>query len=177
MLKQILMTGAAMIAVPALAQTAPGRTAMTPNATQQTAPAPTAATAPTGDAMTAQTNPATPAPAAPADPIVSSDNAQTTGTATAAAQPTPATTPTSVAQIVDREFGAYDKDADGKLSQSEFGAWMVALKTATDPATKADSPATKQWIGAAFTQADKDKSLAVTKPELTGFLSQGQSNS
>jgi hypothetical protein len=83
--------------------------------------------------------------------------------------------PTPLAEIVDQEFAAYDKDGDGRLSQPEFATWMVALKTAADPATRADSPATAKWVGAAFAQADKDRSRSLTQAELTGFLSQGQS--
>jgi hypothetical protein len=199
MIKQVLLAGSVMFAAPVLAQTAPvGSTTAAPT---QSTTAPTQSTAPTGDAMTAQTSPATPAPAAPADPVVAQQGtapadaapAQTaegtaaTSGATTPAQPAPAqsaqagtTEPgaaaggSQVAQIVEREFASYDKDGDGKLSQIEFSAWMVALKSASDPTTKADAPETKQWVGAAFTQADADKNRGITKTELTGFLSQGQ---
>jgi hypothetical protein len=52
---------------------------------------------------------------------------------------------------------------------------MVALKTASDPATKAESAATQKWVGAAFAQADTDKNRSLDKGEVTGFLSQGRS--
>ena len=49
---------------------------------------------------------------------------------------------------------------------------MLALKTASDPATKPASKETKTWLNQAFAQADKDESRSVSKTELTGFLSQ-----
>ncbi len=61
------------------------------------------------------------------------------------------------------------------LSAAEFDAWMVALKTASDPTTKADAPATKTWLTQAFAQADTDKNKKVTKAELNGFLVAGNS--
>lgn len=80
---------------------------------------------------------------------------------------------TQVAQVVDTEFPTYDTNGDGELSTAEFGAWMVALKTKTDPTTKAGTPETKKWIATAFAQADTDRSKSLSKPELTSFLSQG----
>ncbi len=71
------------------------------------------------------------------------------------------------------EFPSYDKDSNGALSETEFASWMVALKTASDPTTKAESAEVKKWIGQAFASADADKSKSVSKTELTGFLSQG----
>ncbi|WP_375403714.1 EF-hand domain-containing protein [uncultured Sphingomonas sp.] len=85
--------------------------------------------------------------------------------------PRPATNAGEVAAIVAREFPAYDKDASGGLSPDEFGGWMVRLKAIADPAATADAPSTKTWLGAAFAQADLDKSQSVTLAELTGFLS------
>ena len=78
-----------------------------------------------------------------------------------------------VAQVVDTEFATYDTNGDGKLSTAEFGAWMVALKSKTDPTTKAGTPETKKWIATAFAQADTDRNKSLSKPELTSFLSQG----
>jgi len=129
------------------------------------APADSSVPAPTTDSQAAPV-PGQPAPGqpAPSQPAADPDTAATAGAGG-----------TQVAQVVGQEFGAYDKDGDGKLSQAEFAGWMVALKTASDPATKADSPATRKWVGAAFAQADKDKSRSLTQAELTGFLSQGQS--
>lgn len=90
--------------------------------------------------------------------------------AAAAAKPAAAGTP--AAEIINREFGSYDKDGDGGLNSAEFNAWMVALKTASDPTTDAASPATRTYLSEAFTQADADKSKTVSKTELTAFLSQ-----
>lgn len=87
----------------------------------------------------------------------------------------PAASRDQVTQIVDAEFPTYDKNTDGNLDQAEFASWMVTLKTASDPTTSATSAETRTWVGAAFAQADKDKSKSVTKTELTGFLSQGAS--
>ncbi|MGY2735908.1 EF-hand domain-containing protein [Sphingomonas sp. UYP23] len=90
--------------------------------------------------------------------------------AEAAAKPAVAGTP--AADIINREFGSYDKDGNGVLNAAEFDAWMVALKTASDPKTDAAAPAMKTYLAEAFTQADADKSKTVSKAELTAFLSQ-----
>ena len=162
MLKYVLLAGAMTLSVQAFAQDKPVQD-MAPQTTQpsqpttdQTAPATQpdqSTTAPTDSAA-----PVAPAAAAPAQDAVAS------------AQPTPAA---QVSDVVGKEFAGYDKNGDGTLSAKEFDAWMVALKTASDPATKATSPATKTWLTQAFAQADKDKNRKVSKAELTGFLSQG----
>lgn len=178
MLKYALLAGAMIVAAPAIAQTAANPTPGAPMGAQ-TAPmgtatpdtATTTAAPASPSAATPQTSPTTTAQAAPA---------QTTATPTdaapvqqAASQPT--ATGDQVAQVVDSEFPTYDTNKDGKLNATEFSAWMVALKTKTDPSTKAGSPETKKWVSAAFTQADTDKNKSLSKTELTGFLSQGQS--
>jgi hypothetical protein len=164
MTKHMFLGAAALIAAPALAQQAP-------------APAQTSAQAvPQQGATQAApaTTPATEPQAAPADTQAAPADAQSApADATTAAEPKAGGD--QVASVVDQEFPSYDKDGDGKLSQAEFAAWMVTLKTASDPSTKADAPATKTWVNAAFAQADTDKSKSLTKTELTGFLSQGQS--
>ena len=153
MLKYALLAGAMTIAAPALAQS----TTTSP----QTAPT----------AMPGAADPSmSPTQTAPGQtPPTQSAPSQTTQTAQAM-QPASSD---QVAQVVDTEFPTYDKNGDGKLSTSEFSAWMVALKTKTDPSTKPDAPETKKWVAAAFAQADTDKSKSLTKPELTSFLSQG----
>ncbi len=135
------------------------------------------------DMKSSQTTPPTsnPAPAQPAgdataDPAATpaqSSTAATPADSSLAGKPagTPVTGPAQIAQVVDTEFPTYDKNTDGNLDKGEFGTWMVALKTASDPTTKADAPATKTWVGTAFTSADKDKSNVVSKAELTSFLS------
>lgn len=150
MLKYALLAGAMTIAAPTLAQS----TMTSP----QTAPT------------------ATPGAADPSMSPTQTAPGQTPPTQSAPSQTAQAMQPASsdqVAQVVDTEFPTYDKNGDGKLSTSEFSAWMVALKTKTDASTKPDAPETKKWVAAAFAQADTDKSKSLTKPELTSFLSQG----
>ena len=142
MLKYALLGAAMAMTVPALAQTAPAPTPAAPSSAL-----PSDQSAPTS----------TEAAPAPAD-----------SAAAPAAQPAPAD---QVAAVVDSQFATYDKNSDGKLDEAEFGGWMVALKSQTDPATDANAPATKKWNRAAFAQADTDKSRSLTKAELTGFLS------
>ena len=150
MLKYAMLAGAVMIAAPVLAQTA---------ATSPQAPASgggVAAQPAQSDAM------ATPQSGTPTDPVPMQS----------AAREQPATG-SQVAQVVDIEFPTYDKNGDGKLSATEFGGWMVALKSKTDPTTKPDAPETKKWLSAAFAQADADKNKSLTKTEVTSFLTQG----
>ncbi|WP_311268230.1 EF-hand domain-containing protein [Sphingobium sp. WCS2017Hpa-17] len=111
---------------------------------------------------TAPATPAAPAPTAPASPQ----------TATPAAPANPAA---SVASIVDAEFPAYDANKDGQLDQSEFTRWMVALKSQEMKATGSTLPADQvsAWANGAFTTADKDKSISVSKTELVNYLSGG----
>lgn len=149
MLKFALLAGAMTLSASAFAQTAPDQST-TPQTTQQSPATP-------DQSMPAAPQSAMPAPAAPVQDA-----------ATASPEPV---APTQIADVVSTEFANYDKDGNGTLSAGEFGAWMVALKTASDPATKADSKATKTWVGQAFAQADTDKSKSVSKTELTGFLS------
>lgn len=164
MLKRALLAGAVVMAAPAFAQTATTATQTSP-APMTTAPQSAQTVDPMGatpmQSPQAQTTPETGTPA--------------TGAPAQTATAEPAATGDQVAQAVGGEFGTYDKDGNGVLSQSEFGAWMVALKAASDPTTKPEAPATRKWVGAAFAQADKDKSRSISKTELTGFLSQGKS--
>lgn len=122
----------------------------------------------------AQTIPAAPQTAAPQTaPVTTPADAAPQAADPASATPAPATE--QVASAVDQQFATYDKNGDGKLSKAEFGEWMVTLKTASDPATKATSPATKAWVTAAFAQADTDKNGVLSKTEVTGFLDKGKS--
>jgi hypothetical protein len=172
MLKYTLLGCAMMMTVPALAQTAPAAQTNTPAATQAapaTAPAPAPAPAAPSAAPlagTAQTQ------AAPADASATAAGGATAATQTAATQPAG---PEQVAQLVDTQFGTYDTNADGKLSPTEFGAWMVALKSQSDPKTDANSPETKTWNQAAFAQADTDKNKTLSKTEIAGFLAPAKS--
>jgi hypothetical protein len=104
-------------------------------------------------------------PAAPAAPSAAMP-------AESATQPAPAT---SVASIVDSEFPAYDANSDGQLDQSEFSRWMVTLKSQEMKATGQQLPADQvtAWANGAFTSADADKSMMVSKSELITYLSAG----
>jgi len=197
MLKYALLAGAMIMAAPAVAQdtnngqqsapaSAPVQTQTAPAQVPTAAPAQAApARAAPQPADTAQsTAPAAPvsqpAQAAQAQPAPAADPAAAPAPQAADATPQPqATRPAAsgnqVADVVNKEFPTYDKDSNGALSEPEFSAWMVALKTASDPSTKATDPATKAWVDKAFAQADTDKNKAVSKQELTGFLSQGAS--
>lgn len=104
--------------------------------------------------------------------------AQETATPAAAAQQQqPASAAESVASIVDSEFPAYDANSDGQLDKAEFARWMVALKDQEMKATgKALTPAeVSTWANGAFTTADADKNISVSKPELINYLSAGAS--
>jgi len=173
MLKHVLLVSAVLISTPALAQNQPQtmppqpdtnaspaqpQTAPMPQ-TPQTTPAPTTAAPTTPAPTTADSQPQTaPAPTSPAP------DAQ-------AANPAPADQGAQVADVINGEFGTYDKNKNGTLSKPEFGAWMTALRTKADPSLK-DDAANKSWVAQAFTQADTDKSKSVSKDELTNFLSQ-----
>ena len=181
MLKYVLLASAITISAPALAQSKPADTPTAP--TTQVAPAqtaPQAAPIPATPADTAQ-----PQTVTPADPMVAQDSQAGAQPAQAdpAAQPVqqaaaepvtgPVTGAAQIAQVVNTEFPAYDKDKSGTLNEPEFGAWMIALKEKSDPSTKPDSPATKAWVDQAFASADKDKNKSLSKAEVTSFLSQG----
>lgn len=154
MLKQALLIGAAAISFPALAQTTD------PMADPAAAPAQAESAPATEPVAEPAPDTAAPAPAAPAT-----------------AEPAPASgaaaTPVQIAQIVGQEFKTYDADANGQLSDAEFGSWMKKLRTANDPSIDPESEDVKTWIGQAFAAADADKSGGVSQEELTGFLSRG----
>ncbi len=143
MLKFTLLVGAIALATPTSAQTMPGG-----------------------------------APNSPAQPMAQTESSlQSPSSSTMQGNPAGATaqqpvTGAQVAQVVDAEFPGYDKNGDNLLSTSEFGAWMVALKTQSDPTTVAATPETRKWVDGAFAQADADKNKMLTKTELTRFLTQ-----
>ncbi|WP_188237151.1 EF-hand domain-containing protein [Sphingopyxis sp. LK2115] len=153
MLKQLLLIGAAAVAVPAFAQATPP--------TSDPANAPTTMEPATPAPMPDTTSPA-PAPDASAPP----DASEPASSGTAA-------TPAQIAGIVDQEFPTYDGDGNGELSDAEFAAWMKKLRAATDPGVDPESAEVKAWIGQAYAAADTDKSGGVNKAELTAFLSRG----
>ncbi|KQM77596.1 calcium-binding protein [Sphingomonas sp. Leaf22] len=154
MMKRILLASAVLVSTPAFAQdAAPAQTT-----------APTAQTVPADPAATAADPAASATQATPADPAT-----QTAQTTAEAGQPASGA---QIAQIVEAEFPKYDKDGKGQLTEKQFGEWMVALRSASEPGVTAEKPAVKTWVKQAFAQADKDKSKAVSKAELTSFLSQ-----
>jgi hypothetical protein len=169
MLKTAMIVSALAISAPVLAQEAPVQ-----SAPQTTSPAQSTST---GQSVT-PADPNAPvatavAPSADATVDPTAQPAAPAQTADAATAATPATGASQIAQVVDSEFPTYDKNADSNLDKAEFSAWMVALKSATDPSTKATDPATKTWVNGAFASADTDKSKSVSKAELTTYLSQG----
>lgn len=87
-----------------------------------------------------------------------------------ATQPQPAGA-SQVAQVIEADFPSYDKDGNGELSKEEFSAWMLKLRAASaQPGAAAPETELTAWAGAAFAQADSDKSQSVSKGELTTFL-------
>ena len=157
MMKRILLASAVLMSTPAIAQDAVP--AQTTAPTMQEVPAAPATTA--ADPSIAATQAAPGAQPAPAT--------QTAQTPAEAGQPGSSS---QIAQIVEAEFPKYDEDGKGQLTEKQFGDWMVALRSASEPGVTADKPEVKSWIKQAFAQADKDKSKAVTKAELTSFLTQ-----
>lgn len=195
MLKAILLASSVVIAVPAFAQETPkSDTSQEQQAiqAQDQAATPVAGDQAKGQqdpATAAQANPqSTPAPAAqaaqptPAQSTAQSDpaSAQTMPAQPAqstAEQPTqrqPAATQEQVAQVVGRDFGNYDKNSDGALSQAEFASWMGTLRKAAEPSFQPGTPEAETWAGQAFAAADADKSASVNKQELTVFLTPKQ---
>lgn len=178
MIKHVLMAATVTIATPALAQTATVQNAPNGSATATSAPQATTQTAgdPAADATVQRE-----AAAKSGQQAASADAAQAATPGAAPEQQAQAggaattNAPTQVAQVVQHDFPTYDKDANGALSKAEFGEWMVALRSASDPSFKGGTPAATTWVSQAFAMADKDKSRTVSQTELTGFLSKGQS--
>ena len=193
MFKAVLLATSMLVAAPVFAQDAPKPAESQP---AQEAPATTSETAPVTDdaapdatadqtataAAAPQTAPATtgqrtplPQPAEMAAQPAPATAAEPAPAETAAAQPAPAaaqpaSTQDQVAEAVGRDFGTYDKDADGALNATEFASWMGTLRKAAEPSFAPESPEAKTWSAQAFTSADADKSASINKDELTTFL-------
>lgn len=165
MIKSILLAGAVAISAPVVAQEAP---------VQETPPAPAEQPAQPAEAPVATEQPAEtaqqPQEATPAEPAAPAEQPAQTAEQQPAPQGQQPANATQIASVVDQGFPTYDKDADGSLKAEEFNSWMVALRSASEPAFKGESAADKQWLSAALTQADKDKSGGVNKDELKTFL-------
>jgi hypothetical protein len=96
-----------------------------------------------------------PAPAQPAAPAQAP-----------AAPPNP-----QVATFVDQQFPSADVDKDGKVTATEFIAWIASLKTAEQQkAGQVDAAAAKTYADNALAKADIDKDGALTKTELVKFF-------
>lgn len=173
MIRSILLASVVMISAPVLAQEVP--TQESPPAAQEQTPPPTAeepaapAQAPAPAEQPAETAQQPQEATPPAQPAAPAEQP-----AQAAQQPAPQgqqpANATQIATVVDQGFPAYDKDADGSLKAEEFNSWMVALRSASEPAFKGESAADKEWLGRALAQADADKSGGVNKDELKTFL-------
>jgi hypothetical protein len=164
-----MLVSAVAIAAPALSQTAapPSTNAAQPAATPTAEPAGTATPSTTAQQPTAAATPA--ATATPSAAAQTTAPAASEAPAAAAAAEQPANSADAVAAVVSAGWSKYDADSDGNLSKTEFGAWMTALRE-QNPAQKAAVPDPEAWTTAAFAMADKDKSGAVNKDELAGFL-------
>lgn len=194
MLKTILLASAMAVTVPAMAQDMPQQTSspsttvpaqdntvptttdstlqQTPQQTPTTQGAPIAGAPVTDPVATQQAAaPTSDQLATPTDPAASTAPAETASATPTPATGAPVTGESQIAQVVSTEFPTYDKNADKALDKAEFGQWMVALKSASDPTTKPTDPATKKWVDGAFASADTDKSKTVTQTELTTYLS------
>lgn len=165
MIKSILLAGAVMISAPVLAQEVPP---------QETPPAPAEQPAQPAEAPVATEQPAEtaqqPQEATPAEPTAPAEQPAQTAEQQPVPQGRQPANATQIAAVVDQGFPTYDKDADGNLKAEEFNSWMIALRSASEPAFKGDSVAGKQWLGVALAQADTDKSGGVNKEELKTFL-------
>lgn len=142
--------------------------------TAQATPQPTQPAPAQGVAQTTGTPEASPAATASAAPAAQPGTEPAAATAAATPAATPATSQEQVAQAVGRDFSGYDKDADGKLSKTEFADWMGSLRKAAEPGFQPGSAEAATWASQAFTNADTDKNAAVNKQELTVFLTPKQ---
>lgn len=126
---------------------------------------------PSGKPVPATTTPGTPSAVPPAQaspaaaPVATTPPAEPVKTT----EGTPQTAAPRVAAIVNREFAAYDANRSGKLEKEEFFKWMAALK-ANSPVAGPGETVSKPWTEAAFKQANASGSGAVTRDELTAFL-------
>lgn len=174
MLKPMLLATSMLFAIPAVAQEVsvqdkPAQAASAPEQATPPVASDDAAPAAQDQAAPATTAEATPAPSEPATQPAEVASAPA---ATPAAQP--AATQEQVAQAVGRDFGSYDKDADGKLNATEFAAWMGDLRKASEPGFQPGSAEATNWSTQAFASADTDKSASVNRQELTVFLTPKQ---
>lgn len=164
-LRSLLCSSALLIAAPAMAQDMQAQP-------QTTAPTPDPQVTPEAATPAAPATATPQAPAAPASPDSSTTTAQTAPADTAQPAQGQAASGAQIAAIVNSEFPTYDADKSGDLSETEFAAWMTALKKQESAATgqPLDPAAVDTWAKGAFATADKDQSKLVSKEELTTYL-------
>lgn len=80
----------------------------------------------------------------------------------------------NVQRVVEAEFGSYDLDKSGDLSESEFNIWVGKLYqqslSAQGKSAAQEGPQTETWLKNAFAKADVDKNTMISKTELQTFL-------
>ena len=176
MLKSLLLASSVAISAPAFAQDMPQQQTPPPQEqpapTESTEPVPQEAPAPTPEpeaepvpeATPTPVPTPTPTPTPTPEPQASEQQAQASQSAQKPANAE------QIAQIIDQGFPTYDGDKDGNLTGEEFGRWMVALRSQSEPAFTGESAADKDWLTRALAAADADKSGGVNKDELKTFL-------
>ncbi len=174
MLKSILLASAVAISAPAFAQDMPEQQAPPPMEqpapTETTEPVPQEVPAPAPQPEAEVTPEPTPAPAPTPTPTPEPEMTEPQAQVPSSQPAQQPANAEQIAQIVDQGFPTYDKDGDGNLTGEEFGAWMIALRSATEPTFTGESAADKEWLGRALAAADADNSGGVTNPELKTFL-------
>ncbi|RSV45276.1 EF-hand domain-containing protein, partial [Sphingomonas sp. ABOLD] len=84
------------------------------------------------------------------------------------AQPTPRPDPAKLP--ADAQFARYDANGDGALDKTEYGSWLIALRTAKDPDFKPEKPEAKAWIDRSFIGADTNRDDKISREEMVRFL-------
>lgn len=164
MLKSVLLTSALLASAPLIAQT----TATPSPATNPAQPSTLGKSNQTAQPTTNAPQPTT--DTTPATQGTSGSSASTTTTPAPAGTAGSTNPADAVATVVSTDWSKYDADSNQNLSKAEFAKWMIALREQNAAAQKDEVKDVNAWANAAFGQADKDKSGAVTKPELEGFL-------
>jgi hypothetical protein len=105
-------------------------------------------------------------------PAETATAAQAEPQAADAGKPAPApATPNDKAVVTKKvadEWGKYDTEKKGSLTQAQFAKWMADLR-----ASAGQAPPDANWLGLAFTQTDANADKKVSEEELTRFLLTG----
>ncbi|GAA0749195.1 EF-hand domain-containing protein [Sphingomonas trueperi] len=105
----------------------------------------------------------------PADqPLQGADAPGAPPPAAETAQPTPRPDPAKLP--ADAQFARYDANGDGALDKTEYGSWLIALRTAKDPDFKPEKPEAKAWIDRSFIGADTNRDDKISREEMVRFL-------